>query len=107
MPEFVGFACWEPASVSRTIKTEAITPSDAVFLATHSPLRIRRQMRMSDSLSDESLITEAQLVEEFLNAPTSEGFLVAAVLGDSGTGKSHLVRWAQASMEPSPELAVI
>lgn len=107
MADFVGYACWDSSSVSRTIKTEAITPSDAVFLATHSPLRIRRQRRLGDELSDESLISEEQLVREFLDAPAQEGFLVAPVLGDSGTGKSHLVRWASATIERTEDRAVI
>lgn len=37
----VNYVCWTSTNVTTTIPTEAATPSDAVLLATHAPLRIR------------------------------------------------------------------
>lgn len=88
----VGFACWKTEVVAATIPTEAATPSDQVLLATHSPLRIRRDGGETD------YVTEHEVVEEFLTATPNNGVLIAPVLGESGAGKSHLVRWANANI---------
>src|SRR4051812_20454961 len=34
--------CWDREQVTATIETEAVSPSPAVFFATHTPLRIYR-----------------------------------------------------------------
>ncbi|GAC86132.1 hypothetical protein GP2_055_00150 [Gordonia paraffinivorans NBRC 108238] len=102
------FACWTPHAVTATIPTEAATPSDRVLLATHSPLRIvrRRMASGADSGFDQS-ITEQEVLDEFLESPTANGVLVASVIGESGTGKSHLVRWIGANIARTPTRHVI
>lgn len=107
MSEFRGYLCWEPAIVSRTVATEAVSPSDSVFLATHTPLKIRRRLRIDAAGSAETSIDESRLIKEFLGTPPKEGVLVAPVLGESGSGKSHLVRWAAANIKPGPNRHVI
>ena len=42
MTDFSHFRCWEPAVAATTLTTEAVSPSPAVFFATHAPLRIYR-----------------------------------------------------------------
>lgn len=91
MAGFVNFACWTPETVTATIATEAASPSDAVLLATHTPLGIHRR-------SERTAISETQFLEEFLEGPAKEGVRIAPVLGESGSGKSHLVRWVRAKM---------
>lgn len=92
----VNFACWSAADVTATIPTEAAIQSEQVLLATHSPLRITR--RGGASSKGTRLISETEVVEEFLTATPNAGVLVATVLGESGAGKSHLVRWAHAKI---------
>ena len=92
----VNFVCWSSDNVTATIPTEAATPSDAVFLATHAPLRIRRQAGAVGA-DVPMLVTESKVLDEFLDAPPNNGVLVATVLGESGAGKSHLVRWVNAN----------
>lgn len=93
----VNYVCWTSENVTATIPTEAATPSDAVLLATHAPLRIRRQSSSTDTGASQ-VLSEAEVLEEFLNGETNNGVRVATVLGESGAGKSHLVRWINAKI---------
>lgn len=90
--------CWRPEDVANTIPTEAASPSKAVLLATHTPLRIRKA---SPGELGES-INEEEFLHEFLNSTPKEGIRVTPVLGQSGSGKSHLVRWAEARIQSIP-----
>lgn len=92
------FVCWSADTVTATIPTEAATPSDAVLLATHAPLRITRRGGKGGDAAKE-IITEHEVLEEFLTAEPNNGVLVATVKGESGAGKSHLVRWANANID--------
>lgn len=91
----IGFTCWRAESVAATIPTEAATPSDQVLLATHSPLRIRRE---GVTQKQAEFVSEHEVVQEFLTSTPNAGVLIAPVLGESGAGKSHLVRWAHANI---------
>jgi hypothetical protein len=87
MTDFSHFRCWEPAVAAATLTTEAVSPSPAVFIATHAPLRIYR----SDNPGVP--VNEDEVQNDFLTRPTANGILLMPVIGQSGTGKSHLVRW--------------
>lgn len=91
----VGFTCWRADAVAATIPTEAATPSDQVLMATHSPLRIRRE---GSTGKEAEFLSEHDVVDEFLTTPLNAGVLIAPVLGESGAGKSHLVRWVNANI---------
>lgn len=94
----VNFACWTSADVTATIPTEAATPSAEVLLATHAPLRITRRGAVGGHAESE-IVDEQQVLNEFLTSEPTNGVLVAPVLGESGTGKSHLVRWVEAKLD--------
>jgi hypothetical protein len=87
-------ACWSAERAERALPTEAESPSDGVFLATHSPLPI---FALPNALADQgTAITE----EEVLEAILAPGDLpIVPVLGPSGSGKSHLVRWLRHRLE--------
>ena len=87
-------ACWSVERAERALPTEAESPSDGVFLATHSPLPI---FELPNALADEgTAVTE----EEVLEAVLAPGDLpIVPVLGPSGSGKSHLVRWLRHRLE--------
>jgi len=100
MAGFVNFTCWTPEIVTATIATEAASPSDAVLLSTHTPLGVYRR-------TERTPISETEFMEEFLDGPAKEGVRIAPVLGESGSGKSHLVRWVRAKMAKKPGRHVI
>nr|WP_276516423.1 protein DpdH [Streptomonospora nanhaiensis] len=102
--------CWTPENAATTINTEAISPSPAVFLATHAPLRIRRariQGRRLTPTDTDSVVDETTVLGDFLNRRADTGALLMPVVGDSGSGKSHLVRWVREQVPPSDKRQVI
>ncbi|MFD3813545.1 protein DpdH [Streptomyces rubiginosohelvolus] len=97
MADFRGTLCWDPAVAASTINTEAVSPSRAVFLATHAPLRIKRA-RILDGKAiaiEGDPIGERAVLTEFMALRADSGALLMPVVGDSGSGKSHLVRWVR------------
>jgi hypothetical protein len=97
-----GFLCWKPTE-AQTVVAEAITPLDSVFLATHRPARIFRQ-RLGTTDPGEPC-SEGDVLADFL-APGKE-LVLMPIIGQSGTGKSHLVRWLRAAMGSDPSRAVV
>lgn len=71
------------------IKPEAENPSDAVFLAVHQEMRFVRRSFQTDQAEERS---QKQILNEFLRDEPS-GRVILPILGESGIGKSHLVRW--------------
>lgn len=87
-------ACWSVERAERALPTEAESPSDGVFLATHSPLPI---FQLPNALADQgTAVTEGEVLEAIL-APGD--LPIVPVLGPSGSGKSHLVRWLRHRLE--------
>ncbi|MCH6470686.1 protein DpdH [Sinomonas terrae] len=107
MSDQTGFICWTKKNVLQTIATEAPNPSDSVFVATHAPLDIRRIGAAGREARGEQLVTESELMTDFLERPTNNGVLVVPVLGASGAGKSHLVRWVRANAPKKPGRRII
>jgi hypothetical protein len=71
------------------ITPEAENPSDAVFLAVHQEMRFIRRSFQTDQTEKRS---QKQLLNEFLRDEPS-GRVILPILGESGIGKSHLIRW--------------
>ncbi|MFF7015960.1 MULTISPECIES: protein DpdH [Streptomyces] len=108
MADLRGFLCWKPETAAATINTEAVSPSRAVFLATHAPLRIRRSRLDGRSvLAAGALVDEKTVRDEFLALKSDTGALLVPIVGDSGTGKSHLVRWVGETLPDSAKRKVI
>ncbi len=94
MVEFSRFLCWDPVEAATLISTEAVSPSTSVFFATHAPLRIFRAHVQAGHAADIGTpVDEHAVRRDFLTRPAANGVLLMPVIGDSGTGKSHLVRW--------------
>lgn len=100
---FRGFVCWSPAHVNETIVVDAVNSSPAVFLATHRPSQMLR--RDFSATAGGTLIDEERLLQEVL-AP-NPGLLFLPIIGESGTGKSHLVRWLHLRMPDDPARRVV
>jgi hypothetical protein len=84
---FERVVCWEPSRIQQVMNTEALQPRNEVFLATHHPVRMYRGNRVGDARVP---YDQEAFRRDFL-AP--EGFAFVPVVGNAGTGKSHLVRW--------------
>ncbi|QYN37790.1 ATP-binding protein [Pseudonocardia sp. DSM 110487] len=100
--------CWDRQQVTATIATEAVSPSKPVFFATHTPLRIQRTGK--DGVRSDTpgpTVDEAEVARDFLTRDPVNGALLMPVIGQSGTGKSHLVRWVKERMPESDRRHVI
>lgn len=88
-----------PAAVDQCIRTEAETVDDAVLLAVHEPgpLRVR-----AANASAEEAATERDLLNELMRPADDGSAVVVAITGDSGVGKSHMVRWLHAQLQRHP-----
>lgn len=83
-------------AINDCIRTEAETADDAVLLAAHEPMPLKvREV----GTGAEQARTEGELLEAFL-APADDGSaVVVAITGDSGVGKSHMIRWLHAQLQ--------
>lgn len=88
-------ACWEADNVSTIIPVEAETPSDGVFWATHSHLPILQREKVEVHAGP--VVDEHTVLEAVRQQPSD--YPVLPILGRSGTGKSHLVRWLRMNLE--------
>lgn len=97
-------ACWEAVEADRIIPTEAEIPSDGVFLATHTSIPVFQR----DVVVNANRTTRAD-EEALLQAVTEQpaDLPILPILGGSGTGKSHLVRWLRAKLPPKEGRRVI
>lgn len=101
---FSGHACWSPRGSHETIFVDAASPSDAVFLATHQPMTLIRRPLRGDAEGE--YVSEEALLKEFLKP--DEKMMLLPIIGGSGTGKSHLVRWIRAQIgEADPHRRVV
>jgi hypothetical protein len=87
------------ASIDACIRTEAETVDPAVLLAVHEggPLRVR-----AASGASEETKSERDLLAELLRPADEGSAVVVAITGDSGVGKSHMVRWLHAQLQRHP-----
>jgi hypothetical protein len=104
------FTCWDTASVSETVFTDigALSRStDAVFLAAHTPARVTHHRGPEEIVGIGG--GEAQVLAALLaDIGTYPSNTLIAVTGNSGTGKSHIVRWVYAQLrQPRPDLHVL
>lgn len=99
---FQNFVCWRSQQVQSIMNVEATQPPDHVFLATHHPVAMKRgELIKGDS---EIRYSEEEFLRDFL---ATEDFAFVPVLGESGTGKSHLIRWLAANIESTDTRKVL
>jgi hypothetical protein len=95
LPVALPMLCWERSSVLDIIPIEAESPPDSVFKATHSNLAIYR--RSSLESNDGVIVQEGDLLAAVDSQPGD--LPIIPILGNSGTGKSHLVRWLRMELQ--------
>ena len=84
-----------PEHIKECICTEAEELAEHTLLAVHEPMRLRREGSSGAEIcSDEALLKEFLKVERPI-----------PIIGRSGVGKSHLLRWLHAKLKIHPEAA--
>ena len=94
--------------ISEVVRIDTITSSYGDFLATHVPLKnIQLQKEYVFNVASSKTYTEEQVYKRVVLNPKNEHQFVL-VIGSSGAGKSHLIRWFDAKMErEKPESEVV
>lgn len=87
--------------ISYVARPDSITSSDGDFLATHVAIK---KLKVLDKFelapTGGKSYTEEELFKELVSNPEDKHQFIA-VYGQSGTGKSHLIRWFEARYEKS------
>ncbi|MET3962799.1 energy-coupling factor transporter ATP-binding protein EcfA2 [Marmoricola sp. OAE513] len=91
------FRCWSGEKVAGTVFSDIgalASDADAIFLAAHTPVELDRK---KGTETDVNAAGEAQVLKTLL-ADVGDGRrnTLIAVTGESGSGKSHVVRWVNA-----------
>lgn len=81
-------ACWRGEEARRVLVTEALEGGDAIFLATHTPIRGFDVERGGGEIDGDD---EQAILDALARADRKHAFCV--VQGEPGSGKSHLIRW--------------
>jgi hypothetical protein len=97
------YVCWQPEALGRVLDTEALEVPDDVFLATHYPLKLYRQDLLQAS-AQRAVYEEEDFLRDFARPAN---FALVPVLGEAGTGKSHLIRWLAARLREEPSRRVV
>jgi len=88
-----------PQHIAECIRTEAEVVDDAVLLAVHEPGPL---ITRTANGAVERPATEADLLASLMRDASDGSAVLVAITGESGVGKSHLVRWLHAQLKRHP-----
>lgn len=86
-------------NVAECIRTEAEVVDDAVLLAVHEPGPLITRSAVG---AVERRVTEQDLLESLMRDASDGSAVLVAITGESGVGKSHMVRWLYAQLQRHP-----
>lgn len=95
---FERVVCWDSERITSVLDKEAENTAPEVFMATHSTLPLALvenadAARFQWTTATRRVVEPEDFLAEFLSP--SKQHVQAVVLGDAGTGKSHLVEWVR------------
>ena len=104
---FKNYVCWDINRVRGVMNTNAELASRDIFLAVHSeyPLAVANPREGYSQASPDRTLDPHSFLQAFLSEDNPH--MQVAVLGDSGSGKSHLIRWMELSMPARRDRYVI
>lgn len=94
--------CWQEGELLRILKPDAEEIDDRVFRAVHCPTELQVGGASSDALVSSS---PEDLVKAFLDP--HRDYVQMAVIGQSGTGKSHLIQWLRLHIPRDPSTVLL
>ncbi|WP_420566416.1 protein DpdH [Thalassobaculum sp.] len=104
------YLCWDPGAVRRVINPFAEHITDGLFRAVHSDWDLKISPPVGTAYQDLSdrdwrLQSPLTFLEDFLRDDRPHA--LAAILGDTGSGKSHLVHWMRLNIKPDANRLVL
>lgn len=102
--------CWDPGAVRQIINPFAEHMSDSLFRAVHSDWDLKVSPPVGKSFQDLGEASWADMtppayLTDFLR--DDRPHVLAAILGETGSGKSHLVHWMRLNIKPTKERVVL
>lgn len=103
---FQNYLCWDVRQVREVMNTNAEWADPDIFLAVHTeyPLTISNPRETATHVPNRALGPKAFL-QSFLS--NNYRHMQVAVLGDSGSGKSHFIRWMKLNIPNRPQRYVV
>lgn len=104
------YLCWDPGAVRQVINPFAEHIADSLFRAVHSDwdLKVSPPVGKSFQAITEAAwreMTPSDFLADFLRPDRPHA--LAAILGETGSGKSHLVHWMRLNLRPDPRRLVL
>ena len=94
-------ACWSDKQAIHILKPDAEEIADHVFRFVHCP----SELQIADTATGNRIPEDPEvLISRFLDP--NKNYVQAVVLGESGTGKSHLIQWLRLNI-PEDENTVL
>lgn len=103
MSDFVNFVCWSDAAVLASSPRDAASLQPGHFRAVHHPLRARRGPIEPGREPEGNWVEEREVAEALRSAIGPDGYRLTPIVGGSGAGKSHLVRWVFEQTRDTPD----
>jgi hypothetical protein len=85
------------AQVRACIMADAEGADNAVLLAVHQRMRFERRTIGADASA--APCDEEELLRAFLTPTPMDGRVILPIVGTSGTGKSHVIKWLDARLQ--------
>lgn len=111
---FTNYLCWNPDIASDRLDTEAEQHSQDFFTAIHSPISAQRMFYKAPGdasagiLSPGDFMSEQSILEEFMNKSENfDGNILMPIIGASGSGKTHLIKWLKANIKNTEKRKVL
>ena len=104
------YLCWDPRAVRQVINPFAEHIPDSLFRAVHSDWDLKVSPPVGKSFQEVteaawSELTPSQFLSDFLREERQHA--LAAILGETGSGKSHLVHWMRLNIKPDERRLVL
>ena len=104
------YLCWDPGAVRQVINPYAEHITDSLFRAVHSDWHLKVSPPVGKSFQEIGVtswadMTPAAFLKDFLREDRPHA--LAAILGETGSGKSHLVHWMRLNIRPTADRLVL
>lgn len=104
------YLCWEPSAVRQVINPFAEHMPDSLFRAVHSDWALQVTPPVGERYQDIDTaawtqMEPAEFLADFLREDRPHA--LAAILGETGSGKSHLVHWMRLNLRENPQRMVL
>ena len=91
MADMRQYVCWTDTAVMAASPRDAASLKPGHFQAVHHPLKLWKRPLGTQSRGRQ--VEETEVVRVLEGPLRPDGYLLVPIVGGSGTGKSHLVRW--------------